>query len=142
MELSGPVIVYPKETRPLHPLFAMSARRTPIRKAAPGAMRLAVAVSALLAAGCADLEWQKPGAGAAALEQDLAECQAQARLRSSHFSRPFAPDWPRVIGMDARGRPVTAPYDRLDTDRFLYEHDLTRHCMNGKGYDLVPSGKR
>jgi hypothetical protein len=106
-------------------------------------MRLAaMTAAALLAAGCADLRWDKPGASASMLEQDLAECQAEARLRSTHFARPFAPDWPRVIGMDARGRPVTAPYDRLDTDRFLYEHDFTRSCMNRRGYDLVPGERR
>jgi hypothetical protein len=109
----------------------------------PGGMRFAIlAVAILITAGCADLRWHKPGASASMLEQDLGECQGQARVRSSHFARPFAPDWPRVIGMDARGRPVVAPYDRLDTDRFLYEHDLTRNCMNAKGYDLVPSEKR
>jgi hypothetical protein len=121
----------------------MSPCRRYLTKVHSSRMRLlALALAVLAAAGCGDLRWHKPGASASMLEQDLGECQAQARLRSSHFARPFAPDWPRVIGMDARGRPVTAPYDRLDTDRFLYEHDLTRNCMNEKGYGLVPAEKR
>lgn len=121
----------------------MSPRRQDLARICTGRVRLpAIALALLVAAGCGGLRWHKPGASASMLEQDLSECTAQARLRSSHFARPFAPDWPRVIGMDARGRPVTAPYDRLDTDRFLYEHDLTRNCMSGKGYDLVPAGKR
>lgn len=119
----------------------MSVARQPAPEPHPCGMRLAAVAAVLLATGCADLRWHKPGVSAATLEQDLAACQAEARLRTPHFARPFAPDR-RVIGLDAQGRPVTAPYDRLDGDRFLYEHDITRHCMNGKGYDLVPSEKR
>jgi len=118
----------------------MSADGQPTIRCYPGRMA-AVAASLLLCAGCADLRWEKAGASASLLEQDLSECQSQARLTAPHFARPFGPDL-RVIGMDARGRPVTAPYDRLDSDRFLYEHDLTRRCMNQKGYDLVPADRK
>jgi hypothetical protein len=118
----------------------MDAPRSPAtRFSAIGANLSAVAVVVLMAAGCADLRWQKPGGSDAALEEDLAECRSQARLRTSRFSNPFATDWPRVVGADALGRPVVSPFSRLDSDSFLVEHDLTRQCMNGKGYDLVPA---
>jgi hypothetical protein len=102
----------------------------------------AIAVGVLLAAGCADLRWHKPGADAAALEEDFAQCRAEARLRTPRFSSPYATDWPRVVGADALGRPVVSPFSRLDSDAFLVEHDLTRQCMNAKGYELVPDKDR
>jgi hypothetical protein len=102
----------------------------------------AIGIVVLVAAGCADLRWHKPGGSAAALEQDLAACQSDARVQASHFASPFLSEWPRVMGVDALGRPVVPSFTRLDSERFLYEHDLTRHCMKVKGYDLVPAEKR
>ncbi|HXF67898.1 MAG TPA: hypothetical protein VNK67_14525, partial [Burkholderiales bacterium] len=66
-----------------------------------GALGLAVA---LLAAGCAELRWERPGTAAAALEQDLAQCRQLARLRAEREAWPAGLDGPRVIGMDRQGR--------------------------------------
>jgi hypothetical protein len=44
--------------------------------------------------------------------------------------------------MDTRGRVVTGYAGRYDTDRAMLEHDLTRECMQKKGYELVPTEKR
>jgi hypothetical protein len=100
------------------------------------------ALAALALAGCADLTWQKEGASAAALEQDLAECRAEARLGAGPDPRLVRPDAGRILGMDGAGRPTAGSSGRLDADRFLVEHDLTRICMNRRGYELVPVDKR
>lgn len=100
-----------------------------------------VAGIALIAAGCAELQWQKPGATEAMLEQDLRQCQAEARIRASRFA-PFSSDWPRFAGVDSLGRRLNAPIDRLDSDRFLIEQDYTRSCMTAKGYQLAPVATR
>lgn len=106
------------------------------------------AVSALsataiaLAAGCADLQWHKQGAAPAALEQDLAECRGEARLNAGPDPRFVRPDAGRIVGVDAAGRPAPSSSGRLDSDRFLAEHDLTRICMQRRGYELVPATSR
>ncbi|OGA24677.1 MAG: hypothetical protein A3I02_01865 [Betaproteobacteria bacterium RIFCSPLOWO2_02_FULL_67_26] len=105
-------------------------------------LRLSAVAVALHAAGCADLRWHKQGVDAAALDRDLGECQLQARAQARHEIGAFAPDTPRVVGVDAQGRPLAGAANRLGTDRMLLEHDLLGICMRGKGYELVPVEKR
>lgn len=109
---------------------------------AHGSLRLAAIAAIALAAGCADLRWHKDGAGAAALEQDLAECRGEARIRAGPSLSALEAVSPRIVGLDATGRAVSGGHGRLDSERFLLEHDLTRICMRGKGYELVPVEKR
>src|SRR5687767_782622 len=90
--------------------------------------------SALVLPGCADLQWQKDGASAQALETDLAECRGEARRNAGPDLRLIQPDAGRIQGMDAAFRP-SAGSGRLDGDRFLAEHDLTRICMQRRGYE-------
>ena len=100
-----------------------------------------VALSGLLIAGCAELRWHKDGADAATLERDLATCREQAQAQAERQSVPHAAG-PRIVGVDAAGRPIVSQPERLEGDRFLAERDLTRHCMGRKGYKLVPVEKR
>jgi hypothetical protein len=93
----------------------------------------------LLAAGCAPLHWHKAGVTAAALEQDLAACRSIARAHAAHQARPLMPGTPRIVGFDARGRPVTPYPYQVESGRFLIEHDLVRFCMSNRGYELVPA---
>jgi hypothetical protein len=88
----------------------------------------------LLLTGCAtDLQWEKPGAGAAALDQDLQQCTQRARFDARREEIPRL-DAPLVIRTDPQGRPVVVPTSPRSTDRFLAEHDLTGACMRAKGY--------
>ena len=107
----------------------------------PG-FRIAV-VAALLAvalAACADLQWHRPGAKPEERQQDLEQCRQEARLQSAQRTWP-AGSMPQITGVDRQGRVIVAqPYSR-DTERFLLEQDLTRICMRGMGYALVPAGK-
>lgn len=98
------------------------------------------AAAVILLAGCADLRWHREGASAAALERDLAECRSEARFRAGPDAGTPGAGLPRLVGLDALGRPMMTTPGRLDSDRFLVEHDLTRHCMDRKGYALVPAG--
>jgi hypothetical protein len=103
----------------------------------------AVSIAAIaLSTGCADLQWQKAGATAEALETDLAECRGEARMNAGPDPRFLRPDAGRIVGIDSASRPVPASSGRLDGDRFLVEHDLTRICMNRRGYELAPAEKR
>jgi hypothetical protein len=99
----------------------------------------------VLLAGCAapEVRWQKAGTGAATLQDDLDQCTQEARLQARREQVPSAglgslPGGPPVIGTDTQGRPVQAPRPPRQGDRFLAEHDLTRSCMRGKGYEQVP----
>ena len=87
----------------------------------------------LLLTGCADLYWEKPGVGAAALDQDLQQCTQRARLDARRGETPRL-DAPLVLQADPLGRPVVVPSSPRSTDRFLAEHDLTAACMRTKGY--------
>jgi hypothetical protein len=115
---------------------------TPIlHKLAPGDWRLTALGAGLICCACADLQWQKDGASAQALETDLAECRGEARRNAGPDLRLIHLDAGRIQGMDAAFRP-SASSGRLDGDRFLAEHDLTRICMNRRGYQLAPLEKR
>ena len=102
----------------------------------------ASAIAALLATGCAGVRWHKEGTDAAALDRDLVECQARARVRSAHEAGPVLLPRPGAVGMDARGRVVMDQTNAQETDRVLLEHDLTRACMGEKGYQLVSAKKQ
>jgi hypothetical protein len=100
----------------------------------------AVALVVLVAA-CAEMQWSKDGAAPADLERDLAGCREQAHVQAERQSVPHAAG-PRIVGVDAAGRPIVSQPERIDGDRFLAERDLTRHCMGRKGYKLAPAEKR
>jgi len=102
----------------------------------------AVAVIALVAAGCADLRWHKPGTDPATLEEDLGQCRMDARMQAGRETLPRPLTSPPMIGADAKGNPVVVQSSSRDTDRLLREQDLTRICMRGKGYALAPVEKR
>ncbi len=103
--------------------------------------RSSAAILILLTAACAPLEWRKDGADAGALERDTRECQSQAIARAQHEAPLFGLPRPPVVGMDTRGRVVTGHAGRYDTDRAMLEHDLMRHCMTQRGYELAPVDK-
>ena len=100
-----------------------------------------ILTSASVLSGCADLQWQKPGVTAEAVESDLAECRREARLGAGPDTRLLHTDAGRLVG-PAGSRMSPAASGRLDADRFLVEHDLTRICMNRKGYELAPAQPR
>ena len=105
------------------------------------ALSALAAVAALAsAAGCADLHWYKEGTSAQALESDLAECRGEARRNAGPDPRLLRPDAGRIVA-GSTFRPA-ASSGQLDGDRFLVEHDLTRICMQRRGYELVPAQKR
>lgn len=101
----------------------------------------ALLLSAAVLSSCAELRWHKPGADIESLKQDLEQCRQTARVRAAREAWPFGLTTPQMVGVDRQGRTIVVqPYPR-DTERFLLEHDLTRMCMNGKGYTLVPVEK-
>jgi hypothetical protein len=98
-------------------------------------------VTAVALASCANLSWHKEGTSAATLEQDLAQCRGEARVGAGPDPRFSRPDAGRIVGIDAAGRPMPGASGRLDSDRFLAEHDLARLCMQRKGYELLPAAR-
>ena len=85
----------------------------------------------LLALGCAQsaaVQWTKADLDPQALEQDLAECDAQARANAT-AQVPVA----RSIGLGMQG---SAPGQASPgaTDRFQLEREARRDCMLRRGY--------
>ena len=105
-------------------------------------LRLSAAgVLALLAVGCADLVWRKPGTTQATLDQELEQCRQDARLQAGRELLPTLIT-PLMIGADPQRRPIVVQSHQRDAERLQLEQDLTRRCMRGKGYELVPQEKR
>ena len=101
----------------------------------------AVAVLALLMTGCADLQWHKPGAAQATAEQELERCRQEARVRAGWEALPVIA-LSQERGADPFGRPIVVQSHQRDAERLMAEQNLTRTCMRGKGYDLIPAEKR
>jgi hypothetical protein len=105
-------------------------------------LRLSAAgVLALLAVGCADLVWHKPGTSQATLDQELAQCRQDARLQAGR-ELLLTLTSPLMIGADPQGRPIVVQSHQRDAERLQLEQDLTRRCMRGKGYELKPAQMR
>src|SRR5262245_16829947 len=92
-----------------------------------------VPVLLLLTACATDLQWEKAGVDAAALDSDLQHCTQRARLDARREETPRL-DAPLVFRADPQGRPVVVPASQRNTDRFLAEQDFTASCMRAKGY--------
>jgi len=104
--------------------------------------QLAAAAAIVLAAGCASLQWHKPGTDAAALARDLAECRHSGRTQAQTETLPRAFTSPTPLATTPRAQPVVIGSNQRDADILLLEQDLTRACMEGKGYRLVPAEDR
>jgi hypothetical protein len=88
------------------------------------------------------MEWHKDGMDEAARQRDADECRQVGRLQASRQSLPPGYDAPRIVGVDAQNRPIVSTPGRVDTGRFMAEHDVTRQCMAERGYQLVPAKKQ
>jgi hypothetical protein len=99
------------------------------------------ALFCLLAAGCADVEWQKAGTDRAATGRDLSECTQEARLQAGRETIPRLVAAP-VITIDPQGRPTPVHPAPQDADRMLIEQRHTRDCMQKQGYELAPVRER
>jgi hypothetical protein len=105
--------------------------------------RAAFAALALAAmAGCAPMQWARPGSTPAELDADLKQCQQQAWQETNEryiAAHGFSP-W---LNRDAFGSPFTfgtvGPFFDPYHDRRLEEGRLANFCMRVKGYDLQPA---
>ncbi len=93
-------------------------------------------------AGCAPLEWRRPGTAPEVVAADRAECRdiasRQAWRIASHRSLFRLP----LTYLDADGH-IHRHFDPFFdddpfADRFFIERDLDDACLRAKGYDLVP----
>ena len=87
------------------------------------------------------MQWVKPGADAAMLGEDTAQCQRQAQREAWLHPPIFQPMVPMIL-RDAQGRSFVTwrhpfAYDPLG-EQFREEHRLMDFCLRAKGYSLVP----
>jgi len=68
-------------------------------------------------------QWDKPGAGQAAIDEDLQKCRVEARLAPQQRIGPS---------------PLSSGTPMMDRgqDRDAEEAQLVRKCMEGKGYSV------
>jgi hypothetical protein len=101
-----------------------------------------LAVLTLLLAGCASVEWAKPGVSADERTADMRACQQDAWRAASwqvlDRTSAYGGTW---VYPDPLGRPVLgyqyAPYGDPFADRYMMEMRLADFCMRSKGYDLA-----
>jgi len=81
----------------------------------------------LLLAGCAQMEWSKPGAQPKEVQADLDECRIMARHSVVQTRLPQV-------------RPPADYVEASDPGRqgVRSELDFTNECMRRKGYELTP----
>ena len=91
----------------------------------------------LVAAGCAEMRWTKPGADTAAVARDLDDCRASALARSGPRAAPIPSQDPQV--MDRGATPTATRSAGTSNDRFIAEHEEVRVCMQRRGYQLQPA---
>ena len=102
-----------------------------------------IAACALLAAGCAPLQWAKSDATPEQLAVDTQQCEQAAWREANYYYagyRPFGP-W---MYRDAYGGPyfhTVGPFYNPYYDGRLEEQRLADFCMRAKGYELAPEGK-
>lgn len=93
---------------------------------------LAPALVASLLYGCADLQWARPGADAAAVSRDLDACRAVALNAAAP---PVAPVGSTESVTD-HGRPRALQPSAGSNERFVAEQEVVRRCMGQRGYAL------
>ena len=103
--------------------------------------RSLILATSLILVACTPMQWVKPGADAAMLSEDTAQCQRQAQREAWLHAPIFQPMVP-IILRDAQGRSFVTwrrpfAYDSLG-DQFREEQRLMDFCLRAKGYNLVP----
>lgn len=82
--------------------------------------------------GCADLQWSKPGADAAAVSRDLDACRAVALNAAAPPVAPVA----STESVTDHGRPRAMQPSAGSNERFVAEQEVIRRCMAHRGYAL------
>ena len=97
----------------------------------------------LILAACAPAShWVKPGADAAALQNDTAACRAGAYERAAAEQAGLLPEDPPsklVMGSIGGGDESGMNYRRQY--RMAREYELIDHCLRGKGWRWLANGK-
>ena len=91
---------------------------------------------ALSLAGCADMNWTKPGADNAAVSRDLDDCRGRS-LRGAPPAAAVVTQDPQRVERGAA--PTGTRPAGSANERFIAEHDAVRECMAAKGYRLTPA---
>ncbi len=103
----------------------------------------------LLALGaCAPSRWDKPGANAAAVARDQAECRNAARdMAFRTYSQPPRQPFAGAVGpspyIGMRADPENMwQYSSADPGPYAMEERLTSNCLRERGYHRVPAEQR
>ena len=99
--------------------------------------RFLLFIAALGLSACADVAWQKQGADSDVAGRDLSECRRSAEYQSFQMGVNPAGNTPNVV-VGPAGPAVTfqGPGATSQQQSFLVQN-LTRECMEKKGYGLV-----
>ena len=89
-------------------------------------------IGALLIGACAPLQWERTGTDAAVLNEDLQQCEQQARFHARQYAE--VADNPTVIVTQSGQVGIThSPHAMLASDPRA-EYDSLTSCMRDKGY--------
>lgn len=108
--------------------------------------RLAAAVSLLLLAACAPVEWARSDATPEQMAADMRACREQAARETSWASLSTWGAYGPAMFSDPFGRrylgwPYFGAFSDPFGDRFMEESRLANFCMRAKGYELAPVTK-
>ncbi len=96
----------------------------------------------LLLAGCASMEWSKPGVTAEEFAADSRQCQQDAWREANWFyldrTYPYGGRW---VYPDPLGRPLVGypyvPFGDPFGERSIQQARFADFCMRAKGYELT-----
>lgn len=94
----------------------------------------------LTACGGPTYRWDRAGATEESSRADQVECRraaASEAFRQYVYEVGFPRLGPQYWGYQTRPE-YFAWRQRLEAERFFYEHRLANFCMRNKGYELVP----
>lgn len=101
--------------------------------------RAAALLFAVLAAGCAQLSWQKPDTDPAQATRDLDQCQEKA-MQSARRNSTMGTQSPVIVGTPSGPVTVMSPSYNPGGDPGAQQRILS-DCMRARGYHLVREEK-
>ncbi len=100
-------------------------------------LRSASLIAVFALAGCAQLVWEKQGAGPGATSQALTDCRRTAEINSFRLGTGPVIGAPNVIMTPAGPSATFQPPAAVPYPDPLVVQDFTRECMQQKGFALV-----
>lgn len=84
------------------------------------------------------MEWTKPNTDPAATQEDIRQCQQQAKLRAARYPLPHDGSIPTTTAGPRGEVSIIGTSATIQSEDARQEFELMTSCMHQKGYKLGP----